>query len=45
VWILQSFLEEGIKYSQEVEGGRDMEGGKEGEGKRGDRIRYEKKQG
>ena len=31
--MLQSFLERGIKFSQEVEGGRDFGGREEGEGK------------
>jgi hypothetical protein len=32
VWILQSFLEGGTKYSQKIEGGRDLGGRKEKDG-------------
>jgi hypothetical protein len=35
VWMLQSFLEGGTKYLQEVEGGRDLGGKEEGRGKGG----------
>jgi hypothetical protein len=42
--MLQSFLEGGTKYSQAVEGGRNLRGTKEGEGKRG-RIMYGRRQG
>jgi hypothetical protein len=41
--MLQSFLEEGTKYAQEVEGGRDLGEREEMEGKKG--IRYERRQG
>ena len=39
MWMLQSFLEGRTKYSQEVEGGRDLGGREEEEGKEG-RIEY-----
>jgi hypothetical protein len=42
MWILQ-FLEGGTKWKEEV--GRDMGGRDEGEGGRGNRIRYERRQG
>jgi hypothetical protein len=35
MWMLQSFLEGKTKYSQEVDGGRDLGGREEGEGERG----------
>jgi hypothetical protein len=48
MWMLQSFLEEGTKYSGEVKGGRDLLGIEEGRGKgagsgmRGDRDDIER---
>jgi hypothetical protein len=41
--MLQCFLEGGTKYSQEVEGGRNLGGREEREGKMGSRIRYERR--
>jgi hypothetical protein len=35
VWMLQSFLEGGTKYSQELQGGKDLGGREVGEGKMG----------
>ena len=40
-----SFLEGGTKYSQEVEGGRDLGGREDRDRERGNRIRYERRLG
>lgn len=40
MWMLQSYIEERTKLSQEIEEGRDLEGRKKCEGKRWDKISY-----
>ena len=45
MWMLRSFLEGRTKYSQEVEGRRDLGGRKEGKGRKGDMIRYGRRGG
>jgi hypothetical protein len=43
--MFQSFIEGGTKYSQEVEGGRDLGRREEVEGEKGGRIRYVRREG
>ena len=45
MWMLQSFLEGGTKYSQEVEDGRNLGVREEEEAEKRNRIKYERRWG